>query len=106
MKEEKLLKLLQKKRGFFEAILELSESESHLAIPEWISLLEQKKILLSCVDEIDEELSPFKASLHSLSQELCDEMDQIRNVVEKILHLDKQNQTKRREELSLLKKST
>ena len=103
MKEEKLLTLLKKKKGFFEAILELSESESHLRLPDWISLLEQKRILLSCIDEIDEELSPFKASLPNLSQELSEEIDQIRNVVERILHLDRQNQEKRREELSAVK---
>ncbi len=43
MKELELLHLLQKKRGFFESILELSELEAELTLSEWISVLEQKK---------------------------------------------------------------
>src|ERR1700722_2945500 len=103
MKEEKLLTLLQKKKGFFEAILELSEKESHLPLHEWIALLEQKKILLSCVDEIDRALLPYKASFHPISQEISEEIEQVRKVVERILHLDHQNQEKRKQELLAIK---
>lgn len=99
MKEEKLLRLLQKKKGFFEAILELTEGESSLAINEWISVLEQKKILLSCIEEIDAELMPFQRSLHMLSQEISDELDNIRTVIKRILHIDVLNQEKRKKEL-------
>lgn len=96
MSEEKLLHLLQKKRGFFEAILDLSEDEEYLPVPDWISVLEQKKVLLSCIDEIDYELSPFKAKLHNLSQEVTEELEKTRTVVEKILHLDSQVQRARK----------
>jgi len=99
MSEEKLLRLLQKKRGFFEAILDLSEDELHLPIPDWISVLEQKKVLLSCIDEIDHELSPFQARLHSLSQDVTEELAKTRSVVERILHLDTRNQEFRRKML-------
>lgn len=99
MKEEKLLLLLQKKKGFFEALLELTENEAHLTLPEWISVLEQKKILLSCIDEIDLELDSFKERFHILTQEVHEEIEQIRKVIERILHLDQKNQTKRKEQL-------
>jgi len=99
MKEEKLLSLLQKKRGFFEAILDLTENEESLPMPEWISILEQKKILLSCIEEIDAELAPFKQSLHVISCEISEEIDAIRHVIEKILHLDSYNKNKRKREL-------
>ena len=99
MSEEKLLQLLQKKRGFFEAILDLSEDEEHLPVPDWISVLEQKKVLLSCIDEIDCEISPFKAKLNNLSQEVTDELAKTRSVVEKILDIDTRNQELRRQML-------
>lgn len=99
MKEEKLLYLLQKKKGFFEAILELTEEEAELAVHEWISALEQKKILLSCIEEIDAQIMPFKKSLHNLSQEITDELENIRSIIKRILHIDVSNQEKRKKEL-------
>ena len=99
MKEEKLLHLLRKKKGFFEAILELSEEESELPIHEWISILEQKKILLSCIEEVDAELMPFRSSLQHLSQEISEELENIRGVIKRILHIDVINQEKRKKEL-------
>jgi hypothetical protein len=99
MKEQKLLHLLQKKKNFFEAILELSEDEHELSLQEWISVLEQKKILLSCIDEIDAELTLFRESLHDISQEIADELENIRTVIKRILHLDVINQEKRKKDL-------
>jgi len=99
MKEEKLLHLLRRKKGFFEAILEITEEESELPLQEWISALEQKKILLSCIEEIDAELMPFKQSLHNLSQEISEELEHIRSVIKRILHIDVINQEKRKKEL-------
>lgn len=99
MKEEKLLHLLRKKKGFFEVILDLTEEEGELPLHAWIDALEQKKILLSCIEEIDAELMPFKQSLHNLSQEISEELDHIRNVIKRILHLDVINHEKRKKEL-------
>jgi hypothetical protein len=99
MKEEKLLHLLKKKKGFFEAILELTEDEAEMPLQEWISTLEQKKILLSCIEEIDAELMPFKQTLHNLSQEISEELDKIRTIIKRILHIDVINQEKRKKEL-------
>lgn len=99
MKEEKLLQLLRKKKGFFEAILDLTEEERELPVKQWISILEQKKILLSCIDDVDAELHPFRQSLHTLSQEISEELEHIRKIIKRILHLDAINQEKRKKEL-------
>lgn len=99
MKEEKLLHLLKKKKGFFEAMLELTEMEGDLPVQEWISNLEQKKILLSCIDEVDGELTPYCQTMHILNQEITEELDYIRDVIKRILHLDALNMEKRKKEL-------
>ncbi len=97
MNEKQLLTLLQKKKGFFEAILELTESETHLPLDAWIPVLEQKRVLLSCIDELDAELHPFKKTLHAISDEIKVELEHMRLVVKKILLLDGMNQEKRKE---------
>lgn len=99
MSEAKLLHLLQKKKGFFEAVLELSESEAGLPFHEWISVLEQKKILLACIEEIDVEIQHFKESFQILPHEISEEIESIRKVIQHILHLDTLNQEKRRNSL-------
>lgn len=99
MHDDHLLHLLKKKRGFFETILDLSEDELDLPVSDWIGRLEQKKILLSCVDEIDEQLKPFKQKVQHLSHEVHEELDTIRQVIHDILHLDTLNQEKRKQEL-------
>lgn len=102
MKEEKLLGLLQKKRGFFEAIYDLCETEEHLSLSEWVTVLKQKKVLLSCIDEIDAELHAFKDAFSHLSQDISEELDALRHLIEKILHLDSSNQEKRKQEIAKL----
>lgn len=96
MNEEKLLHLLRKKKNFFEVILELTENESTLSISEWISVLEQKKILLSCIDDLDREIRSFQRKLTDLSQEITDELEAIRTVIRRILQRDTLNQEKRK----------
>ncbi len=99
MREEKLLHLLQRKKGFFEAILDLTETEEPLSFQEWVSILEQKKVLLSCIEEIDMQLLPYKQAMHTLSQDISDEIEGIKRVIERILHLDSFNQEKRKKDL-------
>lgn len=99
MKEEKLLQLLRKKKGFFEAVLDLTHDEGSLPLHSWIEVLEQKKVLLSCIEEIDAELMPFKQSFHNVSYEISEELDNIRDVIKKILHLDVINNEKRKREI-------
>lgn len=101
MEEEKLLSLLQKKKGFFESILDLTENEQHLSLKAWISQLEQKKILLSCIEEIDQELLPYRETLHTLSQEIDDELEEMKKVIERILRLDSINCEKRKNQFRL-----
>ncbi|MFZ0565888.1 MAG: hypothetical protein WAM28_06870 [Chlamydiales bacterium] len=96
MSEEKLLHLLRKKKGFFEAILELTESEEKLPLNDWVTVLEQKKILLSCVEEIDKELLPFKEMMHELSQEIVEELETIRKIVQQILDISDFNHDQRK----------
>lgn len=96
MNESKLLSLLQKKKSFFESILELTELEATLPIKDLINSLEQKTILLSCIEEIDEELQHYKAGLNNLSQEMQDEMDKTKEIVESIMSLNKENVKKRK----------
>lgn len=98
MKEKKLLNLLLKKKGFFEVIVELSEKEATLDLSHSLSVLEQKKILLSCIDEIDAEIDGYKDTFHNLSQEIHDELQNIKHVIERILHLDQRNREKRKKE--------
>lgn len=99
MKEEKLLQLLKKKRGFFEAILELSTSEPSLSLEEWVQSLKQKKVLLSCVEKVDEELKNFKDAFENISQELGEEIDKIKDVIQEILYLDTINSSSRKKSL-------
>lgn len=96
--EKKLLKLLVRKKGFFEAILDLTEAENELSVKEWIAVLEQKQVLLSCIDQIDNELVPLRERFGDLSQEAVEELENIRIVIEKILKLDSENQKTRKKQ--------
>lgn len=100
MKEEKLLELLQKKKGFFEAILDLTETEEHLPIDQWLPTLKQKKVLLSCIEEIDSQLLPYRSRLQDLTQEISEELQEIRQLVKHILDRDAQNQDRRKRDLA------
>lgn len=100
MDEDKLLLLLQKKRGFFEAILDLSEDNLHLPVKDLISVLEQKRILLSCIEEIDEELKPYKSSLHTLPQEVTEEIESIREIIEDILDLNEKSMKQKKRKIT------
>ncbi len=97
MNEKQLLTLLRKKKGFFEAILELTESETDLPLNEWVPVLEQKRVFLMCIDEVDGQLHPFKKTLHTISEEIKAELDHMRHTVKKILLIDGLNQEKRKE---------
>lgn len=96
MSEKRLLGLLQRKKGFFEALLDLSELQQNLPLCDLFPLLEQKRVLLSCIESIDEELSRFQHSLQILSQEITEELEAIRLVSERLLHLDACNSEMRR----------
>ncbi len=85
MKEEELLELLQKKRGFFEAILELTHVERTLSAERLAGHLREKQLLLSCIDAIDSELDRFAMSFYSVSQDVTDELDEIKRIALQVL---------------------
>lgn len=99
MKEDKLISLLQKKRGFFEAILELSTLQKNISIQEWISILEQKKTLVTCIEAVDEELKVFSSQFSTLPQDVHEELDAIRSLVNEIKILDQNHIAKRKRDL-------
>lgn len=99
MSEKKLVGLLQQKRGYFETILDLTKEEAALQVPEWITNLEQKRILLNCIEEVDQEIHSFQAAFVHLSQEATEELDKIRGIVKTILQLDTQNTEQRKKQL-------
>lgn len=99
MTDHKLLQLLRKKKGFFESLLDLTETESLLSISEWESVLRQKKVLLSCIEEVDDDLQSFKAGFMAISQEAANEIDEIKFIITKILELDALNYHERKKEL-------
>ncbi|MEG0037499.1 MAG: hypothetical protein RSB82_01520 [Victivallaceae bacterium] len=99
MQENKLLQLLKKKKGLFESFLDLTETESLLSVSEWESVLKQKKVLLSCIEDIDERLQSFKEGFTEISQEVTNEIDDIKQIVSRILELDSLNYLERKREL-------
>jgi hypothetical protein len=96
VREEKFLNLLAQKRGFFEAILDLTEEEAKYSTAEWLSILKQKKVLLVCIDKIDEELTHFKDAFEVLSKEMLHEIEKTKEVIEHILFIDEINCEKRK----------
>ena len=98
MGEKKLLALLRQKRGFFETILDLTEEEATLPVLDWIAHLEQKHILLNCIDELDRDIHRYRATFVDLSQDISDELESIRVVVGHILHIDHTNLEKRKQQ--------
>lgn len=91
MNENKLIALLKKKKSFFETILELTELEATLPLKELINSLEQKTVLLACIEDIDEELKLYKSAMHNLSQEMQHEMDQTQEIINCIVTLNTEN---------------
>ncbi|CCO01682.1 conserved hypothetical protein [Chlamydia psittaci 01DC12] len=102
MKEQALLLLLKKKKGFFLAILDLTETETSLTPIELEKVLQQKKTLLSCIDKVDNEIKEFRHSFTSvLPQDIQDELSEIRGIITRILDTDKLNYLQRKKELGI-----
>jgi hypothetical protein len=97
MSERKLVSLLQQKRTLFETILDLTESESDLAVKAWIINLKQKELILSCIDDVDDEIQKYKSHFSYLSEEVTGELERIKHLVAHILHLDSENLKKRKQ---------
>jgi hypothetical protein len=91
------LTLLQKRRRFYEAILELAllerSSIQQDCFHEIHQLLTQKKILLNCIEEIDRELAPFQQFFTPpLEESIAKELVATKKVINDLLRLDSLNQ--------------
>ncbi|AGT72767.1 hypothetical protein [Chlamydia trachomatis] len=100
MKESALLPLLKKKKGFFLSILDLTQVEASLSPENLIKVLRQKKTLLSCIEKVDHQIKKFRDSFSlALPQEVQEELEEIRSVIQRILETDKKNYCIRKREL-------
>lgn len=103
-KEEVLLRLLQKERGYYSAILELTRQEGELiakshAGKELQSLTKKKQILFSCIEEIESALQPLKSHWQNkqdkqdvLSRSIKEELSHLDKTLSSILQADQANQ--------------
>lgn len=102
MKEQALLLLLKKKKGFFLSILDLTETETSLSTAELEKILRQKKILLSCIEKIDAQIREFRHYFTPvIPQDIQEELHEIREVITQILKTDKHNYAQRKKELGV-----
>ncbi|ANH78383.1 hypothetical protein [Candidatus Chlamydia sanziniae] len=102
MNEEALLFLLQKKKGLFLAILDLTKTEYALTPVELEKVLQQKKILLACIEKIDHQIKDFRHAFVSvLPQDIQEELTHIRKVITQILKTDKLNYAHKKKELGI-----
>jgi len=63
---EELLALLQKQQGYYDSIWEITQQEEEKLrkgrpLTETVNLLKKKKILVTCVEEIDTMIRPLRA---------------------------------------------
>lgn len=99
-KEELLLQLLRKEYGYYKAIEDIASDENeklntNQPISELRPLLKKKKILLSCIAEVEGAMAPLKKywqskSDHtdSISLRIKAELDSLGKLLKNILQLD------------------
>jgi len=100
-----LYHLLLKEKGYYEAILEITKQEhrkftNERPFEEIMPLFKKKKILLACIDEIEEALQPIKRWWADEEQDPHDpwttqakeQIEQIEIVMQEVLSLDQRNQ--------------
>lgn len=103
-KEEILYRLLKKEQGYYDAIFELTQVETDLLKkkkdPKTLtSVIKKKKVLFSCIDEIETAISPLKKLWKSKSKEadphfllVKRELHSLDELLKKILQMDQSNQ--------------
>lgn len=102
MNERTLLLLLKKKKGLFLAILDLTQTESSLTTAELEKVLQQKKILLACIERVDIQIREFRHTFTSvLPQDIQEELEEIREVITCILNTDKLNYIQKKREFGI-----
>jgi hypothetical protein len=95
-----LLELLRKEQGYYLSILEIAKEESKKVsmnepFKEIKPLLNKKKILLTCIGEIEKKLTPLKKYWQGktdrsdvLSKQIKDQLDALNEILKEILRLD------------------
>lgn len=99
-KEDMLYLLLKKEHGYYKSILQIAQEEndklkSHQTLADLKSLLKKKKILLSCINEIDVAMAPLKKYWQSKtnrtdqpSEKIKLELDSLNKLLRELLQLD------------------
>ncbi|SCA63675.1 Uncharacterized protein SCG7086_AZ_00100 [Chlamydiales bacterium SCGC AG-110-P3] len=110
---QKLLALLLKEQGYYQAIYDITEDEHGRLVRgrplnEVMGLLKKKKILVTCIDEIDNMLAPLRNIWieHKDDSAVCIEIQQtvsqLDETLKKTLVLDQRNQQLMKQQLSVL----
>lgn len=99
-KEDMLYQLLKKEHGYYKAIQEIAHEEyeklnSNQPISELKPLLKKKKILLSCISEVETAMTPLKRYWQNKpnrtdesSERIKAELDSLNKLLKEILQLD------------------
>lgn len=99
-KEEVLFHLLKKEHGYYKAIMEITRQEHEQlencqSIVDIKPLLKKKKILLSCISEIETALAPLKRYWQTktdrsdyFSIQIKRELDDLNKLLKEILQVD------------------
>lgn len=99
-KEEVLYHLLKKEHGYYKAIMEITKQEheklgNNQSIVEIKPLLKKKKILLTCISEIETALAPLKKYWQTktdrsdyFSRQIKLELDDLNKLLKEILQID------------------
>lgn len=103
-KEEIFYSLLQKEHGYYQSIAELSRLQyeklrNHVPISELKPLLKQRRLLFSCIQEIETALEPLKKYWQdkddrsdAISHKILTEINQLDVIVKEIMKLDEMTQ--------------
>lgn len=101
---EDLKNLLKKQKAYHQVIWEITEEEGErLQLGESISsLINKKKIILSCLDEIEEKLAPLRSLYKGNDSEVSHIVGELSGILEKTLAQDLKNQEVLKKKLLLL----
>jgi hypothetical protein len=117
-KEQMLYQLLKKEHGYYKTILEIAQQEnetlkSHQAISALKPLLKKKKIILSCINEIESAMTPLKKYWQSnqnrsdeASKKINVELQALGQLLKEILQLDLLSQKTMENHLLYLRERT
>jgi len=117
--EQKLLQLLDKEYGYYNAILEITQQENEKflrerPLNEISPLMKKKQIFIACIDEIGKELRTlkqlWKEGKHNFSEDTNNEVRQkvksLDVLLKEILDLDKANNKMLEKQLHALRKQS